>query len=180
MLRRGGSAAAARGLLVLGSELQVRDGLHQLGLRLLQETVDVLGAVLGQRCPLLLPVPLGSLRTAGRAHCSPQPCSSFSCPCRQEVTRSSACHHPPPPNLLSSPGGVGRGGHRCPPSPSRTPLGVKLGMLPRLRRLGVPTLQTPQWPQTQQGGGWSQFLSPVLAGRHKDRPSRRGPQTPPS
>lgn len=62
MLGGGRGAAAARGLLVLGSEVQVGDGLHELGLRLLQEAVDVLGTVLGQRCSLLLPVPLGSLR----------------------------------------------------------------------------------------------------------------------
>ena len=63
-----GAAAAGRGLdegllglHLLGGEVQVGDGLHQLGLRLLQEPVDVLSTVLGQAGALLLPVPLRSL-----------------------------------------------------------------------------------------------------------------------
>lgn len=43
---------------VPGGKVQVGDGLHELGLRLLQESVDVLSAELGQAGPLLLPVPL--------------------------------------------------------------------------------------------------------------------------
>lgn len=50
------------GFDLLGGKVQVGDGLHELGLRLLQQPVDVLSAVLGQAGPLLLPVPLGSLR----------------------------------------------------------------------------------------------------------------------
>lgn len=46
---------------VLGCELEVRDGLHQLGLGLLQQAVDVLGAELGQTGSLLFPVPLRRL-----------------------------------------------------------------------------------------------------------------------
>ena len=110
MLGRGGGAAAARALLVLGSELQVGDGLHQLGLRLLQEPVDVLGTVLGQRCPLLLPVPLGSLRRQAepaaapatrqlllpeQAGCVPPPCCQTPARCRaRERTGGQRCPLP--------------------------------------------------------------------------------------
>lgn len=47
--------------------VQVRDGLEQLSLCLLQQPVDVLGAVLGQGCPLLFPVSLCSLERGSRA-----------------------------------------------------------------------------------------------------------------
>lgn len=49
----------------LAGTVQVRDGLQQLGLRLFQQAVDVLGTVLGQGCPLLLPVTLSSLQGKG-------------------------------------------------------------------------------------------------------------------
>lgn len=58
----GGSTSTAGSLLVLGCKLQVRDGLHQLGLGLLQEAVNILSAVLGQGCPFLLPVSLSCLQ----------------------------------------------------------------------------------------------------------------------
>lgn len=50
----------------LARTVQVRDGLQQLCLCLFQQPVDVLGAVLSQGCPLLLPVPLGSLERRGQ------------------------------------------------------------------------------------------------------------------
>lgn len=49
----------------LARTVQVGDGLQELRLCLLQQPVDILGAVLGQGCPLLLPVPLGSLERRG-------------------------------------------------------------------------------------------------------------------
>lgn len=64
VLRGGGcapTAPTAGGLLVLGCKLQVRDGFHQLGLGLFQKAVNVFSAVLGQGCPLLLPVSFGCL-----------------------------------------------------------------------------------------------------------------------
>lgn len=61
MVRGGGWAWVG-----LAPTVQVRDGLQQLCLCLLQKPVDVLGAVLGQGCPLFLPVPLGSLERRGR------------------------------------------------------------------------------------------------------------------
>lgn len=62
-----GRGRVAGGLDLLGRKVQVGDGLHQLGLGLLQQPVDVLGAVLRQAGPLLLPVALGRLRTRGGA-----------------------------------------------------------------------------------------------------------------
>lgn len=61
----GGRRVGGR-LYLLGSKVQVRNGLQQLGLCLLQQPVDVLGAVLGQAGPLLLPVPLCRLRGGSR------------------------------------------------------------------------------------------------------------------
>lgn len=59
-LRLGGCVGG--GLVdLLGGKVQVWDGLHQLSLGLLQQTVDVLGTELGQTSSLLLPVPLCSL-----------------------------------------------------------------------------------------------------------------------
>ena len=53
---------------VPGGQLQVGQGLEQLGLGLLQQPVDVLGAELGEAGPLLLPVTLCCLHTHTYTH----------------------------------------------------------------------------------------------------------------
>lgn len=72
----------------LAGTVQVRDSLEQLSLGLFQQPVDVLGAVLGQGCPLLFPVSLCSLEKGSRAEVrtlAQEPLSSWDQPLLQPL-----------------------------------------------------------------------------------------------